>query len=118
VVLPRKGMLERTTSVEAECSVLRIRECGDIIPQKIRDKGGLTVFCLTFDDVVGMDDATVRQTAGILRSHSVSFNTAPVSKPTIGVAAARKQEARAPSLARRSPQSPLSQAQQAPARAR
>jgi hypothetical protein len=86
VVLRHKGMLERTTSAEAECSVLRIRECGDIVPQKVRDKGSLMLFCLRFDDAVGMDDSAVRQTAGIPPCNSVLLTTA-ASKPIAGVAA-------------------------------
>ncbi|MBW4079505.1 MAG: hypothetical protein HIU84_13570 [Acidobacteria bacterium] len=39
------------------------------------------VFCLTFDDAVGMDDSPVRQTAGIRRSDSVVFNIAAASNP-------------------------------------
>ena len=61
VVLPHKGMLERTTSAEAESRVPRIRECASILHREISEIAGLMFFCPTFVDVVGIETVVVRR---------------------------------------------------------
>ena len=67
VVLPHKGMLEWTTSAEAEYKPRRIRDCLYIFHQQICENAGLTLYCSTFDDTVGIDVMAVRHTALLRR---------------------------------------------------
>ena len=64
VALPYRGMLERTTSAEAESSVPRNPDCEAILHHELRENIGSALFCPGFAVVMGMDDPMVPRIDG------------------------------------------------------